>query len=212
MEYSTPGECINDLIKLKGSTITGEADALDVSQSTLSDIVNNKRAIRSDTLKKICTHFRVSSDYILGLTVDPSPDSTVQGGCLATGLSGDAVKKLKSATDTDAYKIITRLLESDLFYDAIGEIQKAIECQQSGLVKLSTQLTADILNMFGISSLEQEAEISNHNAHPDKFFDEAISMLAQMAPNITVLSRADTTKFHITEAQNHFRNAVETII
>ena len=116
MEYSTPGECIRDLINDKGSTLINEAAALDIAQSTLSDIVNNKRAIRSDTLKKICSHFNVSSDYILGLSPDPTPDATVQGVVRATGLSGKAGDRLCALNDRERRFLNDLLSSADALY------------------------------------------------------------------------------------------------
>ena len=94
MNLLTPGERVEDLIKEKGGSITGDAEKIGTSQCTLSDFINGKRSIRSDTLKKLCEYYNVSSDYILGLSDVPSPNAETRAICEKTGLSEKTVSKL----------------------------------------------------------------------------------------------------------------------
>lgn len=94
MNLLTPGERVEDLIREKGGSITGDAEKIGTSQCTLSDFINGKRSIRSDTLKKLCEYYNVSSDYILGLSDVPSPNAEIRAICETTGLSEKTVSKL----------------------------------------------------------------------------------------------------------------------
>ncbi len=91
----TIGERIEDLIKNKGGSVTGDAKKMNISQCTLSEIINGKREnIGSDTIKKLCAYYNVSSDYILGLSEIPTRNETIQGINEKTGLSQNAINTL----------------------------------------------------------------------------------------------------------------------
>jgi len=46
---------------------------LDVSEHSLGNYLNGKRAVPYDVLVKFSKHFHVTVDYLLGLTDDPLP-------------------------------------------------------------------------------------------------------------------------------------------
>ena len=91
----TTGEKIDDLLKENNLTLTSAADMIGISQSSLSDIINDKRAIRSDTLLKICDFFNVSSDFLLGLSDVRFPDADDRAICDHFGMTGDAYEGLR---------------------------------------------------------------------------------------------------------------------
>ena len=47
---------------------------LNISQQSLSKYENNKRRLPIDILKRYAEFFKVSTDYILGLTKDKNPN------------------------------------------------------------------------------------------------------------------------------------------
>ena len=49
------------------------AKHLDIAQNTYSQYENGKREIPIDMLIKICKYYKVSADYILGLTDKKKP-------------------------------------------------------------------------------------------------------------------------------------------
>ena len=49
-------------------------------------------------LKKLCSYFHVSADYLLGLSETKSPDPDAQRACKYTGLSDSAIQKIRSYT------------------------------------------------------------------------------------------------------------------
>lgn len=49
------------------------AEALDVSVTQISEMENGKKGTTLPKLALICQHYKVSADYLLGLTDDPRP-------------------------------------------------------------------------------------------------------------------------------------------
>ena len=49
------------------------AELLEVSQNQVSEMENAKKTTTFEKLVKICEHYNVSADYLLGLTDDPRP-------------------------------------------------------------------------------------------------------------------------------------------
>jgi len=46
---------------------------LDCAKNSISEIENGKRTTTAEKIALICEHYRVSADYLLGLTDDPEP-------------------------------------------------------------------------------------------------------------------------------------------
>ena len=61
------------LRKSRGEQQKDLADAIGVTQATISDIENGRRATSFDKLAAICQHYNVSADYLLGLIEEPRP-------------------------------------------------------------------------------------------------------------------------------------------
>ena len=49
------------------------AELLGVSSAQVSDMENGKKTTTVEKMALICEHYRVSADYLLGLTDDPTP-------------------------------------------------------------------------------------------------------------------------------------------
>ena len=49
------------------------ADFLGVAKNSISEIENGKRTTTAEKIALICRHYRVSFDYLLGLSDDPPP-------------------------------------------------------------------------------------------------------------------------------------------
>ena len=56
-----------------GKSQSALASELCIAQNTLSQWENETRDIDSDRLQKLAQYFKVSTDYLLGLTDDPTP-------------------------------------------------------------------------------------------------------------------------------------------
>lgn len=143
MNLLTPGERVEDLIKEKGGSITGDAEKIGTSQCTLSDFINGKRSIRSDTLKKLCEYYNVSSDYILGLSDVPTRNETIQEINAKTGLSQEAITALivdKTCEDTALIDFISFLISkkerASLLIKAVLQTNKFNSTQQIGCLDI----------------------------------------------------------------------------
>lgn len=85
------GEKVADLIKARQSSQAAEAERMNIAPSLLSDLCNGKRDIRANTLRKLCLNFRVSADWLLGLSLAKTTDANVQAVAAYTGLSDDVI-------------------------------------------------------------------------------------------------------------------------
>ena len=122
----TIGEKIDDLIKKKKSTQAIEAKRMGVAPSLLSDVCNDKREVRTDTLKKLCNNFTVSADWLLGLSEAKSRDEDMQKAVVTTGLSEKAVEVLqaKSKEFPDDLETLSKIIESTPFSDLLSSLRR----------------------------------------------------------------------------------------
>lgn len=108
IEKDTPGQRIADLCKDYGISQKELAEKIGLSAPQLSRIISGKTStINSDALIGIAETFKVSTDYILGLSsvsVRKSYDIS------QLGLSENAIKGL--VTETIDVEILNRLLEN----------------------------------------------------------------------------------------------------
>ena len=49
------------------------AELLNVNKSTISEMETGKKTTTPEKIAFICRHYNISSDYLLGLTDDPTP-------------------------------------------------------------------------------------------------------------------------------------------
>jgi len=114
----TTGEIIEDLIKESGKkakTIVKEISdnyGVIISEATISDLINNKdKGYSYKYFVALAKYFRVSTDYLMGLTETKSSDAKLRDVCDYTGLSQEAVEKLREASTTLEYLNITNIYE-----------------------------------------------------------------------------------------------------
>ena len=69
------GQRIQELRKLHNETQKDLGIVMGTRQTNVSDLESGKRTTTSENIAKICRHYHVSADYLLGLSDDP------QGGC-----------------------------------------------------------------------------------------------------------------------------------
>ena len=67
------GERLREVRKQYGEAQTAIAKLIDVSVPQVSDMENGKKTTTVEKMALICEHYRVSADYLLGLTDDPTP-------------------------------------------------------------------------------------------------------------------------------------------
>ena len=86
-------EMIGKLRVKEGESQQALADKLGVKRETVKFWESGERQIKSGDIVKIAQHFNVSTDYLLSLRDDPTPDVKLQDICFYTGLSSSAVEQ-----------------------------------------------------------------------------------------------------------------------
>ena len=66
---------VREVRKLHGETQKMLGEVIDTKANNVSEIESGKKATTAEKIAKICRHYRVSADYLLGLSDDP------RGGC-----------------------------------------------------------------------------------------------------------------------------------
>ena len=75
-------------------TTEAVAKAVGISKSSLSDIENDNRVPGADIVARLAKHYGVSTDYLLGLVKEKTPNTDARAVIAYTGLSEDNVKTL----------------------------------------------------------------------------------------------------------------------
>ena len=65
------GQRLLEIRKLNHETQTDLAEAIDTVKSRISEIENGKNTTTIEKFALICEHYKVSADYLLGLSDDP---------------------------------------------------------------------------------------------------------------------------------------------
>lgn len=72
------GRRISELRKGYGETQLALAEQLGVKKNQISEIERGNRTTSAERIALICRHYKVSADYLLGLTDDPEPKYEVK--------------------------------------------------------------------------------------------------------------------------------------
>ncbi len=67
------GQRISELRKDYGETQAALAEQLGIKKNQISEIERGNRTTSAERIALICEHYKVSADYLLGLTDDPEP-------------------------------------------------------------------------------------------------------------------------------------------
>lgn len=73
---------------------TKQAELMDIPYQTFHKYVKGTAECSISNLAKIANYYKVSTDYLLGLTENSSIDESIQNACKVTGLSEDAIHNL----------------------------------------------------------------------------------------------------------------------
>lgn len=85
---------IREALKIKGITSKQMASILGVSEGTFSGYVNGDHDPKSENLSKIALTCGVSTDFLLGITDDPSPVDTKNAPEPAT-TDSEAIRRMQ---------------------------------------------------------------------------------------------------------------------
>ena len=67
------GQRLREIRKQQRETQDGLAAVLDVSTSQISEMEHGKKTTTLEKFALLCEHYKVSADYLLGLSDDPTP-------------------------------------------------------------------------------------------------------------------------------------------
>lgn len=129
-------EKVQELLKSKKCKGMGQneiAEKIGISPSVLSKLCSgNSKAPSADTVLAIAKYFNVSTDWLLGLSDNPTTDKATKSLCKTLGLSDVAVFFLKDENNQNIRDVINFLF--GLHYDFCeyqSDLEKYIECTKS---------------------------------------------------------------------------------
>ena len=67
------GQRLCEIRKKNHETQTDLGNVLGLAKGRVSDMENGKNTTTIENVVKICEHYKISSDYLLGLTDNPEP-------------------------------------------------------------------------------------------------------------------------------------------
>ena len=67
------GQRLCEIRKKNHETQTDLGNVLSLAKGRVSDMENGKNTTTIENIVKICEHYKISSDYLLGLIDDPEP-------------------------------------------------------------------------------------------------------------------------------------------
>lgn len=146
----TTAERIDDLVRNSGKSLSVVAKEIGVSPSLLSEIRNadmhstlseyeKRRNIGSANLIKICNYFGVSADYLLCLSDVQTRNETIQGINQITGLSENAIIKLKvekAINESAVADFVSYLISNEDFSDLITALNDSYKVSPDSNVTL----------------------------------------------------------------------------
>ena len=148
-------------MKEKGVTITDLAAHLGVTTSAVDRYQTGASGVSMSTLKKIAEKLECSTDYLLGIVEDPSPDPNIRMIRDYTGLSDNAIEMLHNFKTGRVVKVNGKeihVLPNDkvrVVLNAILEFDYA--CCMSEKLRLDDDQTSDpssFDNVFEMFSLD----------------------------------------------------------
>lgn len=175
-------EIIKDLRKEKGISSTTALEkeiepyakkyGITISSSTLNDLEETDDSSTSKKSRKnknfgykiflaLADYYGVSVDYIFGRTDTRSPDPDMRAFKEYTGLTENAIERLKiqcekaRTTDDNSYNLVSVFLSAMSFYDIIDHTYK---CSVSSSIISPLKLISEYLNSFlSKQSIEMKA-------------------------------------------------------
>ena len=98
------------------------AEAIGCSRQIIGKYMSGETKPPADVLAKMAEYFNVSSDYLLGLTSNPTIAPDMQAAIKKTGLSQKAIEKTFICHYSDGGDVLNMLLETDEMYVLLEEI------------------------------------------------------------------------------------------
>ena len=122
----TFGERLGDLINNRGITQSQLAENTGVNQSALSDYINKNKAPTCATIIALAQYFSVSTDYLLGRTIDPYPNGTTMEDLGISAAAAEKFRECKSCNllGREYLDSANQMLETEQFWDLMFSIHE----------------------------------------------------------------------------------------
>lgn len=202
IDENTPGQRIADLCKDYGISQKELADKIGLSAPQLSRIISGKTStINSDALVGIAETFKVSTDYILGLS---SVSVRKNYNISQLGLSEKAVKGL--VTETIDAEILNRLLENPKFPQLLNLIRIYFEdtiamgiMSRNDMINLATTSLAEYMHQHPEHRSEAKQDIRFLNAQKLGEHEAEIERIKNIFLSILREIKSDIDNHHMPE-------------
>lgn len=158
------GERLRELREKEGLTQAQLAKILNISRAALGYYENAERTPDIETLDLAATHFKVTSDYLLGRTSNKTNDTELQAVCEFTGLSENACEFLHKMQG-----FAKGCLKSDLYYFYLKERENEANALQELYTKYPE--LKGIIEEF--EQCDSRGIFYDEYAKKHPFFDEA---------------------------------------
>lgn len=167
----------------RGLTRQQLAEKLGVTRASLEYYEKGKRKPDIEMLVKISKCFPASTDYLLGLTKDPTADKDTQAVCEYTGLSSEAIE----------------IIRDDLFGKNVIEV---INTFLKGFLSDENYKKTLSLTNFCDSLIRYRETLSNSNDYFSEIFDQSISLYElSVADRDTLFSNVQRCKDSVSAAE-----------
>lgn len=97
-------KCLRNLLDVRKTSQFELSEQIGKSRQVVSQYCNGESEPSFETLVKIAAYFKVSTDYLLGLTEADTDDKDIQFVCDYTGLSKKAVENITNVNKKDENK------------------------------------------------------------------------------------------------------------
>lgn len=127
------------IAEMRGKADESQADlaaALGVKREMVTYWENGTRPIKAETIIEIAKRYKVSADYLLGLSDSPAVSEDMKTAVKVTGLTEKAIENASkfcspvSGTESERWSILSELMETDGFCELIVDIEDLYETAQ----------------------------------------------------------------------------------
>lgn len=148
------GKRIAAAMALKNLKQKDLATHLEVTDNTISYFCSGSRTPNTTQIIEIAKFLEVSSDYLLGIVKDKTPDQNIQSICSYTGLSDTAIQTLNTVKGSYISAVVSALI------DELGDNISKYLCTEQENGSSALQKIATFLNTRNINSEPQKIIIS----------------------------------------------------
>lgn len=191
-------ERIKELRMEAGLSQGALAEKLGVSRGSISFYENCDRIPDITFLVSASSFFRVSPDYLLGLSDVPAfdKDQKLSAACEVTGLSYEAISQIIDLKDNSGYiGLLSALLESPLFAEAMDKVYAALSCKQSAAKRVRDSWPENLRAIMDTKLLE------------DKIGQDALRAFSRYSDDFAIVPRLGLSESFLQTAQEKFKGA-----